>query len=53
MDAGTRRHHIIVGLLLFSVSIEALTLYPIFIVFVLAVPIGMFGLIRCMNALVM
>lgn len=52
MDAGTRRHQIIVGLLLFCVAIEALTLYPIFNVVVLAVPISMFGLSRCMNALV-
>jgi hypothetical protein len=52
MDAGTCRHQIIVGLLLFCLAIEALTLYPIFTVFVLAVPIGMFGLGHCMNALV-
>jgi hypothetical protein len=52
MDAVTRRHDIIVGLLLFCLAIEALTLYPIFNVFVLAVPTGVFGLSHCMNALV-
>jgi len=52
MDALTRRHRIIVGLLLFCMAIEALTLYPIANVFVLAVPLGMFGLNHCMSALV-
>jgi hypothetical protein len=52
MDSTTRRHRIIVGILLFSVAIEALTLYPIFNVFLLAVPIGMFGLSHCLNALI-
>jgi hypothetical protein len=51
MDSATRRHHVIVGLLLFCVAIEALTLYPIFNVFVVAVPTGMFGLTHCLNAL--
>jgi hypothetical protein len=52
MDSITRRHRIIVGLLLFCLAIEALTLYPIFNVFVVAVPTGMFGLNRCLNALI-
>jgi hypothetical protein len=52
MDSITRRHRIIVGLLLFCVAIEALTLYPIFNVFVVAVPTGMFGLSHCLNAIV-
>ena len=52
MDSATRRHHVIVGLLLFCVAIEALTLYPLFNVVVLVVPIGMFGLSYCLNALV-
>ncbi len=52
MDTITRRHRIIVGLLLFCVAIEALTLYPIFNVFVLAVPTGMFGLNHCLGALI-
>jgi len=52
MDAVTRRHRIIVGLLLFCLAIEALTLYPIFNVVVLAVPMGMFGLSHCLDALV-
>jgi len=52
MDAVTRRHRIIVGLLLFCLAIEALTLYPIFNVVVLAVPVGMFGLSHCLDALV-
>ena len=33
-------------------AIEALTLYPIFNVVVLAVPVGMFGLSHCLDALV-
>jgi hypothetical protein len=52
MDALMRRHHIIVGLLLFCVAIEALTLYPILNVFVLAVPTAMFGLSSCLDALI-
>lgn len=52
MDSATRRHHVIVGLLLFCVAIEALTLYHIFNVVVLAVPVGMFGLTHCLNALI-
>lgn len=52
MDSLTRRHRIILGLLLFCVAIEALTLYPIFNVVVLAVPTAMFGLSRCMSALI-
>jgi hypothetical protein len=52
MDSTTRYHQITVGLLLFCVSIEALTLYPTFNVFVLAVPTGIFGLSRCLGALV-
>jgi hypothetical protein len=51
MDAATRRHRILVGLLLFCVAIEALTLYPTFDMFMLAVPTGMFGLNHCMNSL--
>jgi hypothetical protein len=52
MDARMRCHRITVGLLLFCLAIEALTLYPVFTVFVLAVPLGLFGLNRCMSALV-
>jgi hypothetical protein len=52
MDAEARCHRIIVGLLLFCLAIEALTLYPVFTVFVLAVPLGMFGLSHCLNALI-
>ncbi len=52
MDSATRRHSIIVGILLFCLAIESLTLYPVFNVVILAVPLGMFGLNRCMNALV-
>jgi hypothetical protein len=52
MDTKTRHHRIIVGLLLFCVAIEALTLYPIFNVVALAVPIGIFGLNHSMKALV-
>ena len=52
MSAATRRHEIIVGVLLLCLSIEALTLYPNFSVFVLAVPVGLYGLFRGMNALV-
>jgi len=33
-------------------AIEALTLFPIFTVVVLAVPLGMFGLSHCVDALV-
>ena len=51
MDTVTRRHRIIVGILLFCLAIEALTLYPIFNMFVLAAPMGIFGLSHCMNAL--
>ena len=43
MDTATRRHHIIVGVLLFCLAIEALTLFPIFTVVVLAVPRGCMG----------
>jgi hypothetical protein len=52
MDSATRRHHVLFGILLFCLAIEALTLYPIFNVVVLAVPVGMFGITYCMNALV-
>ena len=52
MDTVTRRHRIIVGILLFCLAIEALTLFPIFTVVVLAVPLGMFGLSHCVDALV-
>jgi len=52
MDTATRRHHIIVGVLLFCLAIEALTLFPIFTVVVLAVPQGMYGLNHCVNALI-
>jgi hypothetical protein len=54
MHAGdsTRMHQTIVGLLLFGLGVEALTLYPNPIVFVLAVALSMFGGMRCMDALV-
>jgi hypothetical protein len=47
-----RIHQAIVGLLLFGLGIEALTLYPLPIVFVLAVPLSMFGAVHCMDALI-
>jgi hypothetical protein len=51
MEPAVRRHQIIVALMLSCVSIEALTLYPNLTVFVLAVPIGLFGIFRGMHAL--
>lgn len=47
-----RIHQAIVGILLFGLGIEALTLYPLPVIFVLAVPLSMFGALHCMNALV-
>ena len=47
-----RMHQAIVGLLLFGLGIEALTLYPNPIVFVLAVSLSMFGGMHCMDGLV-
>jgi hypothetical protein len=51
MDSAIRTHQVITGILLFGLAIEALTLYPVINVFVLAVPIGIFGLSQCMSAL--
>jgi len=51
MDSMIRTHRVISGILLFCLAIEALTLYPVLNVFVLAVPIGIFGLSQCMSAL--
>ena len=45
-------HQAIVGLLLFGLGVEALTLYPNPIVFVLAVSLSMFGGMHCMDAVV-
>ena len=47
-----RTHQAIVGLLLFGLGVEALTLYPYPIVFVVAVSLSMFGGMHCMDALV-
>ena len=54
MHAGdpARLHQAIVGLLLFGLGVEALTLYHNPIVFVLAVSLSMFGGMHCMDALV-
>jgi hypothetical protein len=54
MHAGdaARMHQAIVGLLLFGLGVEALTLYPNPIVFVLAVSLSMFGGMHSMDGLV-
>jgi len=51
-EASARIHQAIVGILLFGLGIEALTLYPIPMMFVLAVPLSMFGGMHCMDALI-
>ena len=52
MDTATKRHRVVVGMLLFCLAIEALSLYPNATMFVVAVPLAMISAMLCMDSLI-